>query len=90
MKIAVLHWACSSVGGINTTLQTLREVAVKRGDTFHIFASDPQRTKRPQLLKERKKVRGGDTFITIDGYAPHHITNYAASADFLREYDLVM
>jgi len=90
MKIAVLHWATSSVGGINTTLQTLREVALARGDTFHILASDPQRTKKPGLLPARKRVRGGDTFITIDGYAPHHPSNYQASARFLADYDLVM
>lgn len=90
MKIAVLHWATSSVGGINTTFQTLREVALRRGDTFHILASDPQKTKKPLLLPNRKRVRGGDTFITIDGYAPHHPTNWRASARFLEDYDLII
>lgn len=91
MKIAVVHWSTSSVGGINTTFQTLREVAVARGDTFHILASDPQKSKKPGLLPARKKVRGGDTFITIDGYAPHHPSNWKASAEFLdKNYDLVI
>lgn len=91
MRIAVLHWATSSVGGINTTLQTLREVALARGDTFHILASDSQKSKRPSLLPARKRVRGGDTFITIDGYAPHHPSNVASSVKFVADnYDLVI
>lgn len=91
MKIAVLHWSTSSVGGINTTFQTLREVALARGDTLHILASDPQKSKKPGVLPARKRVRGGDTFITIDGYAPHHPSNWKQSAEFLdRNYDLVI
>jgi hypothetical protein len=78
------------VGGINTTFQTLRDVALSRGDTFHILASDPQKSKQPGLFPKRKQVRGGDTFITIDGQAPHHPSNVAASVRFLRDYDLVI
>lgn len=90
MKIAVLHWNTSSVGGINTTLQILRQVALSRGDTFHILASDPQASKKPGLLPARKRVRGGDTFITIDGYAPHHPKNWQNTELLLRQYDVVM
>lgn len=91
MKIAVLHWHTSSVGGINTTLENFRSVAEDRGDTFHVLASDNQRTKKPHLLPVRKRVRGGDSFIMIDGYAPHHVTNWEDSCAFLKKnYDVIM
>ena len=91
MKIAVLHWATSSVGGINTTLQILRDEAISRGYTFDILASNPQKSKRPKLFPKRKRVRGGDTFITIDGEAPHHPMNVKGSIDFIKSrYDLVI
>ena len=61
MKIAVLHWSTSSVGGINTSLQTLRKVANDKGDTFHVFACDDQKTKKPCNI-ESKLVRGGGTY----------------------------
>ncbi len=90
-RIAVLHWHTSSVGGINTTLQTLRAEALSRGDEFDILASDPQKTKQPGKFVKRQRVRGGDTFITIDGLAPHHPNNVKASIAFLkREYDVVV
>lgn len=92
-RIAVLHWATSSVGGINTSLQTLREEALSRGDTFHILASDPQKSKPSAVFDggQRKRVRGGDTFITIDGYAPHHPVNVQRSIEFITaNYDVVI
>jgi len=100
MRTAVLHWHTSSVGGINTTLQNYRLVAEKRGDTFHVLASDNQRTKKPGLFtmdgeihgdEARRRVRGGDSFIMIDGLAPHHSSNWALTAEFLNQhYDVIM
>ncbi len=90
-RVAVLHWHTSSVGGINTTFQTLRAEALSRGDEFDILASDPQRTKSPGQFVKRQRVRGGDTFITIDGQAPHHPTNVKASIEFIKKnYDVVI
>lgn len=91
MKIAVLHWSTSSVGGINTSLQTLRKVANDKGDIFHVFACDDQKTKKPCNI-ESKLVRGGDTYILIDGYLPHHENNYRDSVKYLvdNNYDAVM
>src|ERR1700744_3358577 len=90
MKIAVLHWWTSSVGGINTTLQSLRAIADHRGDTFHVFSSDCYRTKKPQVYFKRKRIRGGDSFIMIDGEAPYHTSNMLTSLRMLKKYDVVM
>jgi len=92
MKIAVIHWYTSSVGGINTTLETLHSEAVKRGDTFHVFACDPKPTKKPILYDSRTYVKGGDTSIKIDGELPYHDKNYKSSIQFLKDnkYDVVM
>lgn len=92
MKIAVLHWSTSSVGGINTSLETYHAEAEKRGDTFHVFACNNQASKSPVLFDSRKMVRGGDTKITIDGELPHHEKNYRESVKFLlkNKYDVVM
>lgn len=92
-RIAVLHWHTSSVGGINTTLQLLRDEAISRGDSLHILASDPQKSKPSGIFPQgkRQRVRGGDTFITIDGYAPHHPLNVQRSVEFLaKNFDVVM
>jgi hypothetical protein len=90
-RVAVLHWSTSSVGGINTTFQTLRAEALSRGDEFDILASDPQKTKAPGKFIQRKRVRGGDTFITIDGTAPHHPLNFKATLRFIQQnYDAVI
>lgn len=92
MKIAVIHWHTSSVGGINTTLETLHSEAEKRGDTFHVLACDPKPTKKAFLLERREYVKGGDTKIKIDGELPYHEKNYKDSVEFLKknQYDVVM
>ncbi len=90
MKIAVLHWNTSSVGGINSVLQAYRAVAARRGDVFHVFASNPQRTKRPVVFPKPKLVRGGDSYILIDGEAPYHDVNIAATLKLLAGYDVVL
>lgn len=91
LRIACLHWLTTSVGGINTRLRTYREVADRQGDTFDVLVSANQRTKHPTLLPERKTIRGGDSFITIDGYAPHHEENVKHTAKWVKErYDVVM
>ena len=90
MKIAVIHWYTSSVGGINTTLETLHSEAVKRGDTFHVFACDPKPTKKPVLYDSRTYVKGGDTSIKIDGELPYHDKNYKSSIQFLKDNKYTM
>ncbi len=91
MRTAVLHWSTSSVGGINSVLQAYRKVAEGRGDTFDVLASDPQRTKRPERFAARRRVRGGDSYIQIDGHAPYHTSNMRETVIFLHaNYDQVM
>jgi hypothetical protein len=93
MKVAVIHWPTSSVGGINSRLQVYHHVATKRGDTFHVLVCSNQRTKRPGLFSdgERHRIRGGDSFIVVDGEAPHHASNYQETYEFIaKNYDVVM
>lgn len=90
-RTAVLHWHTSSVGGINTTLQSYKRVAERRGDVFDILAADPQRTKKPERFSIPKRVRGGDSFINIDGHAPYHEANLRQTVEFLAQnYDTVV
>lgn len=88
-KIAAIYWPTSSVGGINTCMMNLRAEADRRGDTFHVLRSGLHKF-RPSVFAERKEIRGGDTFITIDGEAPHHPSVVAESANFINSnYDRV-
>lgn len=89
MKIAALYWPTSSVGGINTELRALHAEATRRGHTFHVLRSGLQKNITAQVFPERKVIRGGDTFITIDGECSHHPSQLIASAEMLRGYDRV-
>lgn len=90
MKVAALYWPTSSVGGINTELRAFRDEADERGDTFHVLRSANAKRGLPILFQEeRKLIRGGDTFITIDGEAPHGAMA-EQTAKFIKEnYDSV-
>lgn len=90
LKVAALYWPTSSVGGINTELRAFRDAADARGDIFHVLRSGAGPNARPCVFEQRKLIRGGDTFITIDGEAPHHPSNVVASIAFLTaRYDRV-
>ncbi len=89
MKIAALYWPTSSVGGINTELRALHAEATRRGHTFHVLRSGLQKNISAQVFPERKLIRGGDTFITIDGECSHHPSQVKCSEHFLDGYDRV-
>lgn len=89
MKIAALYWPTSSVGGINTELRALRAEAERRGDTFHVFRSGKHKNIKAQVFPERKLIRGGDTFITIDGEASHHPDQLHDTINTLFKYDQI-
>lgn len=90
MKIAAIYWPTSSVGGINTELVNLRKAAEAVGDRFDVLVSANQKTKRPGLFPQPKLIRGGDTFITVHGEAPHHPKNVGDTLDWIREnYDAI-
>lgn len=90
MRIAAVYWPTSSVGGINTELRTLRDEALRRGHTFDVLRSGRHSRIEAGLFGERKLIRGGDTFVTIDGEASHHPDQLARTLDFLhRNYDRV-
>ena len=90
MRIDCLYFPTSSVGGIATNTAALRAEANRRGDTFHVLVSANASTHVPTLYTEPTLIRGGDTFINIDGYAPHSLAQAQATAEWLNEsYDLV-
>ncbi len=83
-KVAALYWPTSSVGGINTNSRAFRDEADKRGDTYHVLRSGPM--KLPQrIYPGRKYIRGGDSFIHIDGEAHHHPVRVKGSVQFIAE-----
>lgn len=91
MRVAVLYWPISGVGGISTFMKHLEAVAVDRGDTFHVLCSPNQKGKDVGLLPTAEDVAGGASKITIHGYAPHHMNNYEESAEFIsKNYDVVL
>lgn len=89
MKIACLYFPTSSVGGIATNTAALRSEAKRRGDTFHVLVCANAKTHRFETFSTPKTIRGGDTFIDIDGYAPHHVSNHRTTIARLNNYDLI-
>lgn len=85
MRIACLYWPTSSVGGIATEVKTFQREAWNRGYTFSVLVSAPRPTHKPQFIPPTL-IRGGDTFIEVNGYAPHHPKNVDATVKFLRTY----
>lgn len=87
MKVAAIYWPTSSVGGINTELRAFHDEATRRKDTFHVLRSGLIK-KQPCEYGYRKLIRGGDTFITIDGEASHHPNVVANTVEYLnKNYD---
>lgn len=89
MKIACIYWPTSSVGGIATNVASLRAEAKKRGHTFHTFVSANAKTHLFRVYDTLDRIRGGDTYIDINGYASHHEHRYKYSAQRLNEYDII-
>ena len=90
MRVACIYWPTSSVGGIATHVATMKREALRRGDTFDIILSASHITKGQELFSEPKTVRGGDTFITIDGYASHHPKRIKDTIKWLeKNYDVL-
>lgn len=90
MKIAAIYWSTSSVGGINTTTSHLRKAAAKTGDVFDVIWSAPWKTKSQERYPGPIDVRGGDTYMTIEGHASHHPDHIAKTIRWLEEnYDSV-
>jgi len=91
MRVCVLYWPISGVGGISTFMKHMKAVADDRGDIFHVICSPNQKGKEVGLLPEPTEIAGGSSSILIDGYAPHHLSNFEKSADFIaKNYDVVL
>ncbi len=89
MKIACLYFPTSSVGGIATNTASLRNEAKRRGDTFHVLVCDNVERHMFETMSKPKRIRGGDTYIDVDGYCSHHKARRVNSAAQLNKYDLV-
>lgn len=89
MRIACVYWPTSSVGGIATNVASLRAEAQRRGDTLHTFVSANAKTHQFSVSDKLKLIRGGDTYIDINGYASHHEERFRYSAAKLDQYDLI-
>ena len=88
MRIAAIYFPTSSVGGINSVLVSLREQAQSVGDTFDVIESGKQKTIDAHKLDRPQLVRGGDTFLTIHGRAPHSPEQIENTINFLEaNYD---
>lgn len=89
-RVAAIYWPTSSVGGINTELVNLRRAAKRVGDDFFVLRSGDHSRIRPGLFPKRKLIRGGDTFIYIDGEASHHPNQIQDTLSFIHsEFDRV-
>src|SRR5712692_6629548 len=87
-RIASIYWHMFSVGGVNTRLQYYKKTAIQEGDVFDILRSDPLITLGQERYKEPRRIRGGDTYIDIDGHVGHHPKHVKESLKFLHEnYD---
>lgn len=90
MRICCIYWPTSSVGGIATFINNYRAEANRRGDVFHALVSANAPRHYFAVLKEPKRIHGGDTFVDIDGYASHHHSQVKNSIEQINKlYDLV-
>ncbi len=87
-RIAAIYWPSFSVGGIHTRLQNFKAAAKQTGDRFDVIRSANLITLESGRFPGPQRIRGGDVFIDIDGYAGHHPNNVKKSLKFLKEnYD---
>lgn len=90
-RIAAIYWHTGSVGGLNSNLQYLKRAAESTGDTFHILRSTNYVKATHGLFPEIKRIKGGDTYIFIDGFAGHHPKHVAGTVQWLNEnYDAIL
>lgn len=90
MKIAAIYWPTSSVGGINTFLETLRKSAEAEGDVFDVIRCGNLKTIKPEKFAEPNLIRGGDTFITVHGDCSHHPDQIQGTIKWLEDnYDAI-
>ncbi|MEK0326122.1 MAG: hypothetical protein QQN63_10510 [Nitrosopumilus sp.] len=90
MRLAIIYWPTSSVGGIATHLNSLRTCAIRNGDSCDILRSGNHKNLRAEKFDERKWIRGGDTKIWIDGELPHSAGRIEESIRWLENnYDAI-
>ena len=87
MKVAIIYFPISSVGGIATVARNLQRAARASKDEAHVLRSSDATTIQPGLFASPKRIRGGDSHIVIDGEAPHG-ARFRDTKKFLEEnYD---
>jgi len=88
VRIAAIYWPITSVGGIHSELHYYQTEARRVGDRFDVIRSFNIPSLGAGMFPTVKRMRGGDTFIDLDGYAGHHPSRVAESLKFLRaNYD---
>ena len=87
-RIAAIYWHTTSVGGINTELQYYRHAALDEGDVFDVIRSTNGVDAKVTMYPETHRMKGGDTFIDLQGQAGHHPKHVQSTLKYLREnYD---
>ena len=84
-KILALHPRISSVGGINTELVNMRKEAADNGHTFEVYETWPWKTFAFKHFDEPTNIRGGDTYILVDGKISHHTPYLRTAAAWINE-----
>lgn len=84
-RILALHPRISSVGGINTELVNMRKEAADKGHEFLVYETAPWKTFTFKHFDEPTNIRGGDTYILVDGKISHYKTHLAAAAKWINE-----
>lgn len=84
-RILALHPRISSVGGINTELVNMRKEAADKGHEFLVYETAPWKTFAFKMFDEPTNIRGGDTYILVDGKISHYKTHLAEVAKWINE-----
>lgn len=89
MKVACIYFPISSVGGIASETRAYSLAARQAGDTFDVIrCPNSVQMKQPGLYSSPKLLRGGDTYISVDGECSHHPRHVGKSIRWLeKNYD---
>ena len=85
MRILALHPRISSVGGINTELVNMRKEASDLGHEFFVYETWPWKTFAFKHFDEPINIRGGDTYILVDGKVSHYAPHLQEVASWINE-----
>lgn len=91
MRIACIYFPISSVGGIATECSGYQNAVRAMGHTFDVIRCSKGKTILPYLFSSSKQMRGGDTYIMVDGDCSHHPSQVKNTIRWLeRNYDALL